>query len=100
VDYKGLYMSIVDGLNLDYTTLLKEGEYTPEDIISGKVKMAPNGTAWRQDKEGYLPAIVREMFALRGELKKNMRDAKTEEERQDGTHSKWLSNALWPACMV
>ena len=81
VDYKGLYMSIVDGLNLDYTTLLKEGDYTPEDIISGKVKMAPNGTAWRQDKEGYLPAIVREMFALRGELKKNMRDAKTEEER-------------------
>ena len=45
------------------------------------VRQLPDGTCWRQDVPALLPKIVTEMFELRDEYKKKMREAPTENER-------------------
>ncbi len=80
-DYKGLYPSIVKSHNLSWETLLLDYKPTQEEIASGAVHILPNGTVWNQREKGLLPQIVEELFELRDELKSNMRNAETDEER-------------------
>tara|TARA_R100000008_G_scaffold18473_1_gene9320 strand:+ start:10111 stop:12510 length:2400 start_codon:yes stop_codon:yes gene_type:complete len=80
VDYKGLYPSIILGNNLSYETFYP-GEPTSKELEEGSILVLPNGTAWNQREKGLLPQIVEELFALRDQLKANMKAAKTEEER-------------------
>lgn len=80
VDYKGLYPSIILSHNLSYETYF-HGQPTPGQIESGEIHVLPNGTAWLQTEKGLLPTIIEEMFALRDELKANMKNSQTDEER-------------------
>ncbi len=41
----------------------------------------PDGSKWDQSKKGLLPQIVEEMFELRDEYKRRMREAETPTER-------------------
>ena len=82
-DFASLYPNIITSANLCYTTLVDEGG---ENILTVKVppKYDDKGTAlpgtggtfhWRQDVEGILPSVVKEMLALRKHYKQLMREA-------------------------
>jgi len=73
LDFKSMYPSIIIKYNICFTTLSKEGE-----IIS------PSGARFlsRAQKEGIIPKILRELMNRRDELKRKMREAKSESERQ------------------
>jgi DNA polymerase I len=82
-DFASLYPNIITSANLCYTTLVDEGG---ENILTVKVppKYDDKGTAlpgtggtfhWKQDVEGILPSVVKEMLALRKHYKKLMREA-------------------------
>jgi len=76
VDYKGLYPSIILSHNLSWETQVPK-HMAEED----NVRQLPDGTCWRQDVPALLPKIVTEMFELRDNYKKKMREALTENER-------------------
>lgn len=73
IDYKGLYPSLMTGFNLSWETK----RFGPGENI---IKLE-NGTYWDQSEKGVLPQIVDYLFDYRDVCKKNMRDAKTKEER-------------------
>ncbi len=76
VDYKGLYPSIILSHNLSWETQVPSHMADEENV-----RRLPDGTCWRQGVPALLPSIVTEMFELRDEYKKNMREASTENER-------------------
>ncbi len=76
VDYKGLYPSIILSHNLSWETQVPK--HMAEE---SHVRQLPDGTCWRQDIPALLPKIVTEMFELRDEYKKKMRESATENER-------------------
>ena len=76
VDYKGLYPSIILSHNLSWETQVSKDMASAENV-----RQLPDGTCWRQDVPALLPQIVTEMFELRDEYKKKMREASTENER-------------------
>ena len=45
------------------------------------VRELPDGTCWRQDVDALLPSMVTELFEVRDQYKKNMKEAPTESER-------------------
>ena len=76
VDYKGLYPSIILSHNLSWETQV------PKDMAGEDgIRQLPDGTCWRQGVDALLPTMVTEMFELRDEYKKKMREASTENER-------------------
>ena len=76
VDYKGLYPSLILSHNLSWETRADR-----KDSHLENVRELPDGTCWYQDKKGLLPSIVSEMFELRDEYKRRMREAKDDTER-------------------
>lgn len=76
VDYKGLYPSIILSHNLSWETQVPSHMADEENV-----RRLPDGTCWRQGVPALLPSIVTEMFELRDEYKKKMREASTENER-------------------
>jgi DNA polymerase, archaea type len=76
VDYKGLYPSIILSHNLSWETQVPKHMAGEEGI-----RQLPDGTCWRQGVDALLPTIVTEMFELRDEYKKRMREALSENER-------------------
>jgi len=76
VDYKGLYPSIILSHNLSWETQV------PKDMAGEDgIRQLPDGTCWRQGVDALLPTMVTEMFELRDEYKKKMREALSENER-------------------
>ena len=76
VDYKGLYPSLILSHNLSWESQV-DREYRFDD----DVRELPDGTCWRQGEPALLPRIVTEMFELRDEYKRRMRESKTDTER-------------------
>nr|AAZ32459.1 DNA polymerase family B [uncultured euryarchaeote Alv-FOS1] len=72
LDFKSMYPSIIIKYNICFTTLTDEGGF--ESPI-GVHFMRP------EQREGIIPKILRELMEKRDALKKKMRTAKTEEER-------------------
>tara|TARA_R100000406_G_scaffold96211_1_gene93300 strand:+ start:5012 stop:7393 length:2382 start_codon:yes stop_codon:yes gene_type:complete len=85
VDYKGLYPSLILSHNLSWET-----QVDPARAGEPGIHKLPDGTCWDQTKDGLLPGIVREMFALRDGYKKKMREADTKIER-DGWNTMQLA---------
>lgn len=88
-DFASLYPNIITSANLCYTTLVDE---PGENILTVKVppKLDDKGTAmpgtggtfhWKQDEEGILPSVVKEMLALRKHYKKLMNEADDPDEK-------------------
>jgi DNA polymerase I len=76
VDYKGLYPSLILSHNLSWETQV------PKDMADQEnVRQLPDGTCWRQDIPALLPSMVTELFEVRDEYKKRMKEAATESER-------------------
>lgn len=76
VDYKGLYPSLILSHNLSWETQVDKNRAGEEGIHK-----LPDGTVWNQSKKGLLPQIVEEMFELRDEYKRRMKEAETPTER-------------------
>jgi DNA polymerase elongation subunit (family B) len=76
VDYKGLYPSLILSHNLSWESQV-DREYRFDD----DVRELPDGTCWRQGEPALLPRIVTEMFELRDDYKRRMRESKTDTER-------------------
>lgn len=76
VDYKGLYPSLILSHNLSWETQV------PKEMADHEnVRQLPDGTCWRQDIPALLPSMVTELFEVRDEYKKRMKEATTESER-------------------
>jgi DNA polymerase elongation subunit (family B) len=89
-DLNSLYPSLIMQMNMSPETLLKTKDMSasPESMIVGtylvkqeNVVVAANGAQFRTDKIGVIPEIVREMYAARVILKKNMLEAKRLKEQ-------------------
>lgn len=82
LDFKSMYPSMIISKNICFTTISEDGT-----IIS------PSGAKFlsKEDREGILPGILKNLMKERDETKKKMKEAKTEEERNyyDG-----LQNAI------
>ena len=72
LDFKSMYPSIIIKYNICFTTLSEEG-----DIVS------PTGAKFlsKEKREGIIPKILKDLMAKRDELKRKMKEAATEEER-------------------
>ncbi len=72
LDFKSMYPSIIIKYNICFTTLSNDGE-----IVS------PSGARFvsRDRREGIIPRILRDLMNRRDELKRRMKEAKSEEER-------------------
>ena len=83
VDFASLYPNIILSANLCWTTLVDEpGEgiltlkVPPKADKNGNFIPGTGGTFhWKQDEEGILPFVVKQMLALRKEYKRLMREA-------------------------
>lgn len=77
LDFKSMYPSIMIAFNICPTTLLKE-EKDVEKIVS------PFGTAFVHPKirKGVVPEIVEYLIKARDRVKKEMKNAKTEQEKK------------------
>ncbi len=76
VDYKGLYPSLILSHNLSWETQV------PKSMAGEKgIRQLPDGTCWRQGVPALLPSMVTELFEVRDDYKKRMREAPTESER-------------------
>jgi DNA polymerase elongation subunit (family B) len=76
VDYKGLYPSLILSHNLSW-----ESQVPKSMAGEPNVRELPDGTCWRQDVDALLPSMVTELFEVRDQYKKNMKEAPTESER-------------------
>ena len=76
VDYKGLYPSLILSHNLSWETQVPASRADEENV-----RQLPDGTCWQQGVPALLPSMVTEMFELRDEYKRRMREASTENER-------------------
>lgn len=89
-DLTSLYPSLIMQYNISPDTKVEKVDLTPEDCLenSGNYQMArdeaksreltlcANGTMYRKDKLGFLPALMEKVFADRKKYKKLMLEAK------------------------
>lgn len=103
-DYTSLYPSLMMQFNISPDTIIEQSDYseevrqflsthriTPETLLEEKydlsilkdhnIILAANGQFFRNDFEGFLPQILRKMFADRQKYKKLMIDAKKEAQK-------------------
>tara|TARA_R100000152_G_C6780133_1_gene212546 strand:- start:361 stop:2022 length:1662 start_codon:yes stop_codon:yes gene_type:complete len=91
-DFAGLYPSITIALNISWETKSEtETEFginilTPRDFSE---ENEVNMLYYKTDKLGMLPKAVLELKQLRNEYKKNMKEAKTDDE-----YYKWYNNQM------
>ncbi|MFQ6060890.1 MAG: DNA-directed DNA polymerase, partial [Thermoplasmata archaeon] len=73
LDFKAMYPSLIIENNVCFTTLDERGK-----------TVSPIGVHFldKEEQEGLLPKILRKLMMERDEIKKRMREAKTEEERK------------------
>ena len=72
LDIKSMYPNIIRTYNLSYETLSEDGE-----IVS------PLGYRFRKEPRGIMAEYAHELFELRQQYKKKMKEAETEEERRE-----------------
>ncbi len=73
LDFKSMYPSIIIKYNICFTTLSEDGEI-----------MSPTGARFLspERRKGLIPKILKELMERRDDLKRRMREAKSEEERR------------------
>jgi len=71
-DIKSMYPNIIRTYNLSYETLSEDGEI-----------LSPLGYRFKKEPRGIMAEYAHELFELRQEYKKKMKEAETEEERRE-----------------
>lgn len=85
VDYKGLYPSLILSHNLSWETQVPASMSDEPNV-----RQLPDGTCWRQGVPALLPSMVTELFEVRDQYKRNMKQATTSSER-DGWNTLQLA---------
>jgi DNA polymerase I len=77
LDYKSLYPTIIMAHNLCYTTVVRDGSFGPEDVIT-----SPTGARFVKPHiyRGIVPEVLEYLLNRRTETKKEMKQAKDENE--------------------
>ncbi|MGE4274932.1 MAG: DNA-directed DNA polymerase [Candidatus Methanomethylophilaceae archaeon] len=73
LDFKSMYPSLIIAKNICFTTLSPQGS-----------NISPSGARFlaKEEKEGLLPRILKDLMSERDRVKKLMRDSQNEEERR------------------
>jgi DNA polymerase elongation subunit (family B) len=79
-DLNSLYPHLIMQYNISPETLIGKEEFFPGlqsiidgyAVIEGSHAVAANGTKYRKDKQGFLPALMQKMYNDRSEYKKKM----------------------------
>lgn len=92
VDLTSLYPHILQGTNISPDTLvgLKYPNISIEDYLNGKANvldkmdcaLAANGALYRKDRQGFLGALMEQLFAKRKEYKDKMLDLQDRKEKE------------------